>query len=281
MLLVLHWYCYLYVLVLCILLVHWYQSLFVSVLICYWYHTGAALYMYWYCGYCWYTGNSHPISLYQYVTGTALVLLFICTGTVGTVGTLVPATLCLCAPYVTGTTLVLLFYMYWYCECCWYIGTGHSMSLYQYVTGTVLVLLFRCTGALGTVGTLVPATLCLCTNMLLVVHWYCCLYVLVLWVLLVHWYQSLYVCVPICYWYHTDAALYMYWYCGYCGYCWYTGTSHSISLYQYVTGTALVLLFICTGTVGTVGTLVPAALCLCAYMLLVPHWYCYLYVLVL
>ena len=87
-------------------------------------------------------------------------------------------------------------YMYWYC---WYIGTCHSMSLYQYVTGTTaLVLLFICTGTVGTVGTLVPAILCLCTNMLLV--------------LLVHWYQSLYVYVPICYWYCTGTALYMYWY---------------------------------------------------------------------
>ena len=114
------------------------------------------------------------------------------------------------------------------------------------------------------VGKLVSATLCLYTNMLLVPHWYCCLYVLVLWVLLVHWYQPLYVSVPICYWY-----------------CWYIGTSHFTSLYQYVTGTALVLLFICTGTVGTVGTLVPATLCLCTNMLLVLHWYCCLYVLAL
>ena len=172
MLLVPHWYCCLYVLVLWVLLVHWYQPLYVSVPIFYWYCTGTALYMYWYCGYCWYIGTSHSISLYQYVTGTALVLLFICTGTV------------------------------------------------------------------GTVGTLVPATLCLCTNMLLVQHWYCSLYVLVLWVLLVHWYQPLNVSVPISYWYCTGTAVHMYWYCGYC---WYIGTSHSISLYQYVTGTAQVL----------------------------------------
>ena len=103
------------------------------------------------------------MSLYQYVTGTALVLLFICTGTVGTVETLVPATL----------------------------------SLYQYITDTALVLLFICTGTVGTVGTLVPATLCLSANMLLVPHWYCSLYVLVLWVLLVLLYQPLYVSVPI------------------------------------------------------------------------------------
>ena len=209
--------------------------------------------MYWYC---WYIGTSNSMSLYQYVTGTALVLLFICTGTVGTVGTLVPATLCpctnmllvllvhwyqslyvsvsICYWYCTGTAL----YMYWYCGYCWYIGTGHSMSLYQYVTGTTLVLLFVCTGTVGTVGTLVPVTLCLCTNMLLVLHWYCCLYVLVLWVLLVHWYQPIYFSVSICYWYCTGTAVYMYWYCWYC---WYIGTSHSISLYQYVTGTAQVL----------------------------------------
>ena len=158
MLLVPHWYCSLYVLVLWVLLVHWYQPLYCSVPICYWYHTGTTLYMYWYCGYCWYTGTSHFMSLYQYVTGTALVLLFVCTGTV------------------------------------------------------------------GTVGTLVTATLCLCTNMLLVLHWYCCLYVLILWVLLVHWYQPLHVSVPICYWYQTGTALYMYWYC------WYIGTSDSMSL---------------------------------------------------
>ena len=264
MLLVLHWYCSLYVLVLWVLLVHWYQLLYVSVPICYWYCTGTALYMYWYCGYCWYIGTSHTICLYQYVTGTTV-------------------------------------YMYWCCGYCCYTGTSHFMSLYQYVTGTALVLLFICigtvgtvgtvgtlvpailclctnmllvlplvllficTGTVGTVGTLAPATLCLCTNMLLVLHRYC-----------------------------TGIAVYMYWYCGYC---WYTGTSHSMCLYQYVTGTVLVLLFICTGTVGTVGTvgtlvsatlclcaymlLVPPTLCLCAYMLLVLHWYCCLYVLVL
>ena len=300
--------------------------------------------MYWYCGYCWYTGTSHSISLYEYVTGTALVLLFICTGTVGTVGTLVhwyqPPYLSvpICYWYSTGTAFYMYwysgycwytgtshsvsvpicywyhtgtaFYMYRYCGYCWYIGTSHSMSLHKYVTGTALVLLFICTGTVGTVGTLVPAILCLCTNMLLVQHWYCFLYVLVqwvllvhwyqplclcaymllvphwycflyvpvLWVLLVHWYQPLYVSAQICYWYCTSTALYMYWHCGYC---WYIGTSHSISLYQYVTGTALVRLFICTGTVGTVGTLVPATQCLCTNMLLVLHWYCCLYVLVL
>ena len=171
--------------------------------------------------------------------------------------------------------------MYWYCGYCWYIATSHSMSLYQYITGTALVLLFICTGTVGTVGTLLPATLCLCTNMLLVLHWYCSLYVLVLWVLwvlFVHWYQPLYVSVPIYYWYHTGTAVYMYWYCGYC---WYIGTSHSMFLYQYVTGTALVLVFICTGTVGTVGTLLPATLCLCTIILLVLHWYCSLYELAL
>ena len=115
------------------------------------------------------------MSLYQYVTGTALVLLFICTGTVGVVGTLVPATL----------------------------------SLYQYITDTALVLLFIYTGTVGTVSTLVLATLCLCANMLLVLHWYCSLYVLVLWVLLVHWYKPLYVSVSIRYWYCTGTALYM------------------------------------------------------------------------
>ena len=176
-LLVLHWYCCLYVLVLWVLLVHWYQPLYVSVPICYWYCIGTALYMYWYCGYCWYIGMSDSMYLYKYVTGTAVVLLFICTGTVGTV------------------------------------GTSHSMALYQYVTGTALVLLFICTSTVGTVGTLVPATLCLWVYMLLVPHWYCSLYVLVLWVLLVHWCQPLFVSVPICYWYQTGTALYMYWYC--------------------------------------------------------------------
>ena len=85
-------------------------------------------------------------------------------------------------------------YMYWYC---WYVGASHSMSLYQYVSGTALVLLFICTGTVGTVGTLVPVTLCLCVYMLLVPHWY----------------QPLYVSVPICYWY-----------------CLYIGTSHFMSL---------------------------------------------------
>ena len=240
-LLVPHWYCCLYVLVLWVLLVHWYKPLYVSVLICYWYCTGTALYMYWYCGYCWYIGTSHSVS--------------------------VP----ICYWHCTGTAV----YMYWYCGYCWYIGTSHSMSLCLYVTGATLVLLFICTGTVGTGGTQVPATLFLCINMLLVLHWYCSLYVLVL---LVHWYQPLYGSLSICYWYHTGTVLYMYWYCGYC---WYTGTSHSMSLYQYITGTALVLLFICTGTVGTVGTLVPATLCLCTNMLLVLHWYCCLYVVVL
>ena len=86
------------------------------------------------------------MSLYQYVTGNALVLLFIYTGTVGTVGTLVPA----------------------------------NLSLYQYITDTALALLFICTGSVGTVGTVVPATLCLRAYMLLVPHWYCSLYVQVL-----------------------------------------------------------------------------------------------------
>ena len=321
MLVVLHWYCSLYVLVLWVLLVHWYQPLYVSVPICYWYCTGTGLCMSWYCGYFWYIGTSHSMSLCLYVTGTKLVLLFICTGTVGTVGTLVPATLCLCTNmllvlhwywslyvlvlwvllvhwyqplyvsvpicywYCTGTGLC----MSWYCGYFWYIGTSHSvsmclyvtgttlvllfictgtvgtvgtlvpatMSLYQYVTGTALILLFICTGTVGTLGTLVPATLCFCAYMLLVPNWYCSLYVLVVWVLLVHWYQTLYSSVPICYWYHTGTALYMYWYCGYC---WYIGTDHSMSLCLYVTGTTLVLLFICTGTVDT---LVPATLCLC------------------
>ena len=235
------------------------------------------------------------MSLYQCVTGTALVLLYICTGTVGTVGTLVPATLCLCTNmllvlhwYYTGTAV----YMYWYCGYCWYIGTSHSMCLclyitgttlvvlfictgtvgtggthssdsiflYQYVTGTALVLLFICTGTVGTVDTLVPASLCLFTNGLLVLHWYCLLYVLVLWVLLVlstshsmSLYQYITVTALVLLIICTGTAHYMYWYCGYC---WYIGTSHSMSLYQYFTGTALVLLFICTGSVGTVGTLV-------------------------
>ena len=75
------------------------------------------------------------MSLYQYVTGTALLLLLICTGTLGTVGTLVPATQCLCA------YLLLVLH---------------------------LVLLFICIGTVGTVGTLVPATLCLHAYVLLV-----------------------------------------------------------------------------------------------------------------
>ena len=147
------------------------------------------------------------------------------------------------------------------------------MSLCLYVTGTTLVLLFTCTGTVGTVGTLVPATLCLCTNMLLVPHWYCSLYVLVLLFIctgtVVHWYQRLYVSVPICYLYRTGTALYMYWYCWYC---WYTGTSNSMSPCLYVTGTTLVVLFICTGTVGT---LVPATLRLCGCVA-VPVWLLYL-----
>ena len=237
------------------------------------YDTGTTLvlsFMYWYCVYCWYTGTSHSMSLYQYDTGTTLVLLFICTGTVGTVGTLVPATLCLC----TNMLLVLILYCF----------------LYVLVLWVLLIHWYQ--------------PLCLCAYMILVLHWYCSIYVLVLWVLFVQLYQPLYVSVPICYWYHTGAALYMYWYCGYCL---YTGTNHSMSLYQYFTGTVficpgtvgtvgtlvaatlcvciymlLVLLFICTGTVGTVnGFLVAATLCLCTNMLLAPHWYCSLYVLVL
>ena len=156
-----HWYCSLYVRVLLVLLVHWYQPLYASVIICCCHFTGTALYMCWYCGYCW------------------------------------------------------------------YIDTSQSVSLCLNVTGTTLVLLFICIGTLGTVGRLVPATLFLCTNMLLVLHWYCSLYVLVLWVLLVHLYQSLYVAVSICYWYHIGIALYMY--C-YCSYCWYIGMSHSMPL---------------------------------------------------
>ena len=305
MLLVLNWYLSLYVLVLWVLLVHWYHPLYVSVPIGYWYHTSTVLYMYWYCGYCWYADTSHFISLYQYVTGTTLVLLFICTGTVGTLGTLVPATLFFC----TNMLLVLHWYYSLYVLVLWlllehwyqslHFGTGHSMSMCLYVTVTTLVLLFICTGTVDTVGTLVPATLFLCPNMLLVLHWYCslyllvlwillvhwykplyfcvpicyfywCLYVLVLWVLVVHWYQPLYVSVPICYWHFTGIDVYMYWYCGYG---WYIGNSHSMSLYQYVTGTALVLLFICTSTVDTVGTLMPANLCLCTHILLALHWY--------
>ena len=148
------------------------------------------------------------MSLCQYVTGTTLVLLFSCTGTVGIVGTLVPASIVsvpICYRYHIGTAL----YMCWYCWYCRYTGTSHSMSLYQYVTGTTMALIFICTSTVGTVGTLVPATLCLCANMLLVLHWYCPLYVLVLLVLLVHCYQPLYVSVPICYWYRTGIAPYM------------------------------------------------------------------------
>ena len=209
MLLVPHWYCSLYVLVRWVLFVHLYQPLYVFVPRCYWYHTGTAPYMYWYC---------------------------------------------------------------------WYITVSDSISLYQYVTGTALVLLFICTGNVGTVHTLVPATLCLCAYMLHVLHWYRSLYTLVLWVMLVHWHQPLHISVKICYWYCTGTAVYKYWYCGYH---WYSCTSHSMSLYQYVTCTALVLFFICTGNVGTVGTLVPATLSLCTNMLLVLHWYCSLYILVL
>ena len=307
MLLVLHWHCCLYVLVLWVLLVHWYQPLYFSVQICYWYCTGTGLCMSWYCGYCWYIGTSHSMSLYQYISSTTLVLLFICTGNVGTVGTLVPATLFLCTNmllvlywycslyvlvlwvllvhwyqplyfsvpicywYCTGTAL----YMYRYCGYCWYIGRSDSMSLCLFVTGTTLVLLLKCTGTVGTVGTLVQATLFLCTNMLLVLHWYCSLYVLVLWVLLVHWYQPLFVSVPICYWYCIGTALYMYWYCGYC---WYIGMSDSMYLYKYVTGTAVVLLFICTGTVGTVGTSHSVFVPICYWYrtgtALYMYWYC-------
>ena len=167
--------------------------------------------------------------------------MFLCTGTVITVGTLVPVTLCLCL-YVTGTTLVLFF------------------------LGIVTV---------GTVDTLVQATLLLCTNMLLVLHWYWSLYEPVLWVLLVHWFTfyvsvtvgtvdttgtaTLLLCTWYCYWYCTGTMVHMN---QYYGYCWFIGTSHSMSLCIYVTGTTLVLLFICTGTVGTVGTMVQATVCL-------------------
>ena len=161
MLLVLHWYCSLYVLVLWILLVHWYERLYVSVQICYWYRSGTAIYMYWYCWDCW---DCWYQPLYVFVP--------------------------ICYWYRTGTAL----YMYWYCGYCWYIGTSHSMSLCLYVTCTTLVLLSICTGTVGTVGTLVPATLWLRAYMLLVPDWYCSLYVLVL---LIHWYQRLYVSVPV------------------------------------------------------------------------------------
>ena len=139
--------------------------------------------------------------------------------------------------------------------------------------------------------------------MLMVLHLYCSLYVLVLWVLLVIWCQFLCCSVPICYWYHTGTALYMLWYWGYCwytgtshsmsqyqcywyctgnalymywycGFCWYIGTSHSTSMCLYVTGTTLILLFICTGTVGIGDTQVPAILFLCTNMLMVLHLYC-------
>ena len=126
------------------------------------------------------------------------------------------------------------------------------MSLCIYVTGTTLVLLFICISTVGSVGTLVPAPLFLCTNMLLALHWYYSLYVLVLWVLIVHWYQPL----------HID-------------------TSHSMSICLYVICTTLVLLSIRTGTVDIVGKLVLATLFLCTNMLLILHWYCSLYVLVL
>ena len=276
-LLVQHWCSSLHVLVLWVLLVHWCQPLYVSVPICYWYHTGTALYMYWYCGNVWYISTSHSMSLWQYVIGTALVLLFICTGIVGTIGTLVPATLCLsknmlmlpqwyCCLYVLVLWVLLVHWyhplyvlipicywyhtgtapnMYWYRGYCWYIGTSHSTSLSLYVTGTTVVLLFTCTGTVGTVGTFVPGTLSLSTNILLALHW---------------------------------TALYMYWYCVHC---WYIGASHSMSLCLYVTGTTLALVFICTGAVGTVGTLVTATICLCTNMLLVKHWYSSLHVLVL
>ena len=173
--------------------------------ICYWYHIGTSLYMYWYCGYCWYTGTSHSFSLYQYVNGTALVLLFICTGTVGIVGTLVPATLCL----LTNMLLVLHWYCCLYVLVLWVLLVHWNQSLmslclcYWCHTGTALYMYWSV--PFSTVGTLVPATLCLCTNMLLLLHWYCSLYVLVLWVLWVHWYKPFYVSVNIRYWYHTRA----------------------------------------------------------------------------
>ena len=121
-----YWYCSLYVLVLWVLLVYWYQPPNVSVPICYWYCIGTAVHMYWYCGYCWYTGTSHSMSLCLYVTGTSHSM-----------------SLCL---YVTGTAV----YMYWYCGYCWYMSTSNSMSPCLYVTGTTLVLLFICTGTVGT-----------------------------------------------------------------------------------------------------------------------------------
>ena len=145
---------------------------------CHWYHTGTALYMHWYCGYCLYTGTSHSMSLYQYVTGATLVLLFICTGTVGTVGTLILATQCYW--YCTGTAL----YMYWYCGYSWYIGTSHSYVCvpicYWYYTGTALYMYWYC-GYCWYTGTSNSMSPCLC------------------------------------YWYHTGTAAYMYWYCWYIG----------------------------------------------------------------
>ena len=107
------------------------------------------------------------MSLYQYVTGSALVLFFICTGTVGTVGTLVPATQHWYQPLNIGTSHSTLVPStpHWYQPP--YIGTSHSMSMCLYVTGTTLVLLFICSGTLDTVDTLVLATLFPCTNMLL------------------------------------------------------------------------------------------------------------------
>ena len=260
MLLVLHWYCSLYVLVLWVLLVPWYQPLYVSLCL---YVTGTALYMYWYCGYCWYTCTSPSVSLCAYML---LVLNWYCSLYILLLWVLLVhlyQPLCLC----TNILLVL----HWYCSLYilvllvllvhWFQLLYVSVQIcYWHCTGTALI----CTGTVATVGALVSATLHLCTNILLVLHWYCSLYVLVRWVLLVPWYQALYVSLCL---YVTGTALYLYWYC------WYSCASHSMSLHQYVTGTALVLLFICTGTVSTVGTLVPATLNLCAYMSLVPHWY--------
>ena len=154
MLLGLYLYCSLCVLVLWVLLVHWYQPLYVSVSICYWYHTGTTLYMYLYCGYCWYTCTRHSIFLYQYVTGTALVLLFICTGTVATVGTLVQATphsyqplyvnVSICYWYHTVTAL----YMYRYCGYCflhWYQPLYFSVPMcYWYCNDTAYYMSWYC-----------------------------------------------------------------------------------------------------------------------------------------
>ena len=153
MLLVLHFYCSLYVLLLWVLLVQWYQPLYVSDQ----YVAGTAIYIYWYCGYFWYIGTSHAISLCLYVTGTKLVLLFVCTGTVGTFGNWyqpIYVNVSISYWYHTGTAL----YMCWYSVYCWYTATSHSIFLYQYVTDTALILLFICTATVGTVGTLVPAT---------------------------------------------------------------------------------------------------------------------------